>query len=124
PESGLAGGQQRVLARVPAKKVRRFGVVGVGIAREPDFVQQKRGGRVGGTVQRVGQAALFLARRGDQGAPLGFEQQSPTIARAQRDHERDRALRELGNQERLRSAGRLAPGAFFGFALGHGGRGL
>ncbi|SRR5579883_721031 len=68
PESGFPGGEERILAGVPAEKMGCAGVGGVVITGFPDFVEQERAGLIGAAMQVELQAALFLARGRDQGA--------------------------------------------------------
>ena len=96
PVGDVAGGEERVLAGVPAKEVGRVGVAGMGFAAGPDFVEQEGGGAFGGAVQVIGEAAVFLSSGTDKGAQFGFEEHLLAVARAQLDDERHSAFRELG----------------------------
>lgn len=70
-------------------------MLGVGIARGPDFVEEERAGRVSGTVQIVAKAAVFFTRRADERTELRFEERFLAFAGTQDDNERDGILWEL-----------------------------
>jgi len=96
PVGDFAGGQESVLAGVPAQKVRRVGVFGMSFAAGPDFVEQEGCWAFGGAMQVVNQAAVFFAREANQGAKFGFEEHFLAVAWAQLHDERYRFSRELG----------------------------
>ncbi len=74
PEGGLAGGEERVFAGVPAEKMRGAGVGGVVLPGSPDFVEQESAGLIGATMKIESQAALFLARWREESSEFGFEE--------------------------------------------------
>ena len=61
PEGCVAGGDQRVLAGIPAEEMRRVHVFGMRFAAGPHFVEQKCAGRIHGAVQIESEAAVFFA---------------------------------------------------------------
>ena len=65
-------------------------------AAGPDFVQEVGAGAIGGGVQVVLQAALFLTGRGHQSAEFGFEKQVLAFAGAEDNDERDCPFGKLG----------------------------
>lgn len=75
PEGRVARGEEGVLAGVPAKEVRGFGVQAMMFARGPDFVEQEGAGDVERAVQVVGEAAFFAACGADESAEFGFEEE-------------------------------------------------
>jgi hypothetical protein len=74
PKGGVARCEEGVLAGVPAKEVRSFGVKAMMLASGPDFVQQESTGDVERAVQVVGEAAFFAACGADESAEFGFEE--------------------------------------------------
>lgn len=70
------------------------GVLGVGFATSPDFVQQESAGLVNRTVQIIAYAAFFFARGTGQGAEFRLQQRFLAFAGAQDHDERDGILRE------------------------------
>jgi hypothetical protein len=68
PKGSFSGGEQRVLASVPAKKVRGAHVRGVVLAISPDFMEKKTSGLVDANMKIKSQAALFLSRGCDKRA--------------------------------------------------------
>ena len=68
PERGFLGGQEGVLARVPAKEMRCARMRRMVFAAFPDFVKKKCAGLICTAVQIVLEAAFFLACRANQGA--------------------------------------------------------
>jgi len=93
PEGGFAGGEERILAGVPAEEMRRARVRGVMFPGFPYLVEEKRAGLISTTMQVELQAAFFLARRSDQGAKLGFEEQVLAFLGAHDDHQGDGVFR-------------------------------
>lgn len=83
PVGDLAGGEEGVLAGVPAQKVRRVGVPRVSLAAGPHFMEQEGHGAVEGAVQVVGEAAVFFACGAYQGAQFGFEEHVLPVAWSQ-----------------------------------------
>jgi hypothetical protein len=73
PEGGLAGGEERVFAGVPAKEMRRAGVRNVMFAGFPDFVKEEGAGLIDAAVEIEAEATGFLAGRRKEGAEFGFE---------------------------------------------------
>src|SRR5579863_2598357 len=120
PEGGVARGEQRVFAGVPAKEVIGLGMRGMVLTRFPDFVKQVGRGPVGGTVEIVAQAAVFFACGTDEGAEFRFEKNVLPLAGAQDDQQRRGVLGQLagfaGTVAAL--AARTGPP---GFLLGHDG---
>ena len=121
PEGGFAGGEERVLAGVPAEKVRRAGVRGVVLAGFPDFVEEEGTRLIYAAVQVVLQAALLLAGRGDQGAQFGFKEQVLAFLGLHNDNQSNRVFRELGDGGALRAATGAALRRLARFRLGHDG---
>src|SRR5271165_560669 len=72
PEAGGAIRTERVFAGVPAQEMVGARVRGVCVARGPDFMQQEGSRTVGGAMQIVDKASIFLARRPYQGAQFRF----------------------------------------------------
>ena len=93
PERAFAGGQEGVLASVPAEEVRGAGMGGVVFAGRPNFVEQECPGVIGAAMQVVPQAAFLSTRGTNEGAELGFEEQVLPLLGAQRDDEREGTLR-------------------------------
>lgn len=81
PEGAVAGGDERILAGVPAKEMGRVGVLGVRFAAGPHFVEQKRAGSIHGAVQIESETAVFFARVSTQGAEFRFQYGFLTLAR-------------------------------------------
>jgi hypothetical protein len=117
PEGGVAPGEERVLAGVPAKEMRRLGVQAMVFAGGPDFVEQEGAGDFEGAVQVVGEAAVFAAGGGDERSKFGFEQRLLTFLGAEDDGQGYGVFGQLGGC----TSSRLAPrwGSFC-FALCHG----
>lgn len=86
PEVSVAGGEECVLAGVPAEEMGRVGVLGVGVAGLPNFVEQEGAGRVKGAVQVVAEAAFFFSSGTNQGAQFRFEDCFLAFARAQHNN--------------------------------------
>jgi len=100
--------------------MRRVGVARVSFAAGPDFVEQEGAGAVGGTVEVIGEAAVFFARGADEGAEFGFEEHFLAVAGTELHDERHGVFRELRG---FRGPGFAAAcWRFLCFALGHGGR--
>src|SRR5271170_6685386 len=53
PESGVARGEERILAGVPTQEMRRVGVLGMRFAACPNFMEQEGGGAFGGAVEVI-----------------------------------------------------------------------
>lgn len=70
------------------------GVLGVGFAASPDFVQQESAGLVNRTVQIIAKAAFFFARGTSQCSELRFQKCLLAFASSQDNDERDGVLRE------------------------------
>ena len=83
PEAGVARGQERVLAGVPAEEVRRVDVARMGFAAGPDFVEQETRWGFRRAMQVVGEAAVFFACGAYQSAEFGFEQHFLAVAWAE-----------------------------------------
>jgi hypothetical protein len=95
PESGFAGGQQRILAGVPAEKMRRFGVCSVVVASLPNFVKEIGTGLIGASMKIVLKAAFFFSRGSDECAEFRFEQQVLPFASAQENNQGNGAFGEF-----------------------------
>src|SRR6267142_368775 len=96
----------------------RAGVRGVVVAGFPYFVKEESARLVGAAVQIVLQAAFFLARRGNERAKLGFEEDVSPFLGAESDDQDDRIFREFRYCGAARTpAGRLLR-SFAGFPLG------
>lgn len=113
PESRVAGGEERIFAGVPAKKMWRAGVRGVMVAGFPDFVEEKSAGLFDAAMQIKTHATVFFARGSDEGAQLGFQKQVLSLFGAHDHHQGDRVLRKPDNGG---VAGTPAGGAFYGSA--------
>ena len=98
PERGVARGQQRIFAGVPAQKVRSAGVSGVVFAAGPDFVEEESARPVCAAMQVVLQAALLFSGGADQGAEFGFKQRFLAISGAKQDDEGNCAFRQFGDR--------------------------
>ncbi len=98
---GVAGGQEGIFARVPAKEVRGVSVLGMGFAGGPDFVEKKSGGAFGGAVQVVDDATVFFAGGANEGAEFGFEEHFLAVARAQLNDQGDGFFGKLGALSRF-----------------------
>jgi hypothetical protein len=119
PESGFAGGEERVLAGVPAEKMGGAGVGGMVLAGSPDFVEKESAGLIGATMKVESQAALFLARGRDESAEFGFEEDVLAFLGAKRDDERDRIFREFRDRGAVGARPGGPPGGFAGFLFRH-----
>ena len=121
PEGGFAGGEEGILAGVPAEEMGCAGVGGVVVAGFPNFVEEKIAGLLCAAMKIELQAAFFLAGRSEEGAEFGFEEEMLTFFGAHHDDESDGVFREFG---RGGGAGTAAGGAFRGtprFGFGHNG---
>ena len=119
PEGAVAGGDERVFAGVPAQKMRRVHMLGVGVSTDPYFVKQEASRHVDGTVKIEREAAFLFSGWADQGAKFRFEQGFLAFAGPQDDHACDRFFGQL-------SAGRCFSAPFrpcglpgLRFSLGH-----
>lgn len=122
PEGDLAVGEEGVFAGVPAEEVGSFGVGGVVRAGSPDFVEEKEARLIQRVMKIVLEAAFFLARRSDEGADFGFQQELLTLFGAEDYDEGDRIFGKFGGFKFVDGflAG-LARGGFFRFSFGHDG---
>jgi hypothetical protein len=92
----------------------------MGFAAGPDFMEQEGARAFRGSMQVVGQAAVFFACGAYQGAQFGFQEQFLAFPRAQLDDESHGVFRELSA---LGFAGFAGTSWFFlCFALRHSGR--
>jgi hypothetical protein len=120
PEGGVAGGEEGVLARVPAQEMGRACVGGVMFAAGPNFVQEEMPRLIGAAMEIVLEAAFFLAGGADEGAEFGFEQEILAFSGAQEHDESHRRLWQF-----LAFCGfEFAPswtaaGGLAGFSFGH-----
>lgn len=122
PEGCFTGGEERVLTGVPPEKMRRAGVRGMVFAGSPDFMEKKSAGLVDTTMEVESQAALFLARRRNQGAEFRFEKHVLAFLGAERDDKSDRVFGELCD-DRVPGAAPCRPsGGFAVFLFRHVGR--
>jgi hypothetical protein len=122
PEGSFAGGEEGILAGVPAEEMRGAGVGCVMVAGFPDFVEEEGAGLVDAAMQVESQAAIFLARGSDEGAKFGFKEKVLGFFGAHHDDEGDGVFRKLEDRGTARTAvGKALRGAA-GFALGHDGR--
>ena len=121
PEGGFAGGEERVLAGVPAQEMWRAGVGGVMVAGFPDFVEQECAGLVGTTMKVELQAALFLAGGRDEGAQFRFEEQVLAFLRAHDHDQGDRVLGEFRDRGAPGPAASRALCRSAGLGFGHDG---
>ena len=119
PESGIAGGQERVLACLPTEEVGGAGMRGVMFAAFPDFMEQIRAGLVCAAMQIVLQAAFFLARGSDEGAKFGFKEQVLAFLGAENDDEGESAFGKFGDLGAAGIASGARPGGFLRFSFGH-----
>jgi hypothetical protein len=92
PGGGVAGGEERVFASVPAEEVGSLVVGSVMIAGFPDFVQEIHARLIGSAVEIVLKAAFFFSRGMNESAELGFEEQVLAFACAQGNNDRNGAL--------------------------------
>jgi len=60
----------------------------VGLAAGPHFMEQEGAGAIGGSVQVIGQAAVFFACGANQSAQFGFEEHVLAVAWPQLHDER------------------------------------
>lgn len=95
PEGDVAGGEQRVFARVPAKKMRRAGVARMRVATRPNFMEQVRARTFRGAMQVVSDATVLFSGGAEESAELGFEQDFLAFARTHLHDERDGVFRKL-----------------------------
>jgi hypothetical protein len=85
PKGGVARSEERVFAGVPAQEMGGVGVLRVGFAGVPDFVEQQRAGRVNGPVQIIAEAAVFFSSGAHKRAKFGFEDGFLAFARTQQN---------------------------------------
>ena len=78
-----------------------MGVLGMGLARLPDFVEQECAGRVSGAIQIITKAAVFFSSWRYHTAQFRFEDRFLAFAGAQLNDQRDSIFGEL----------RVGPGA-------------
>ena len=121
PEGGFAGGKKSVLARIPAEEMGGTRVRGVVLAACPDFVEEICARVIGGAVQIVLQATLFLARGADESAEFGFEEHVLAFLGTERDDESDAAFGEFDDFGATGAAAGARRGALPCFSLGHDG---
>jgi hypothetical protein len=119
PKGGIARGEERILASVPAEEMRGARVGDVMFPTFPDLMEKKRAGLIGAAVQIVLQAAFFLARRGNEGAEFRFEEQVLAFLGTEKHDEGEGALREFGDLDAARFAGGTPLGGAFPFWFGH-----
>ncbi len=117
PEGGVAAGEERVFAGVPAQEMRGLGVQAMVFARGPDFVEQEGAGDFEGAVQVISEAAFFAAGGGDERAKFGFEQRLLAFLGAEDDGQGYGIFWELGGCTSSRLTPRCGP---FCFAHRHG----
>jgi hypothetical protein len=71
------------------------GVRGMALARSPNFMEKESAGLVDATMKIKSQAAFFLARRRDERAKLGFEEDVLPFLGAEGDDQGNRVFREF-----------------------------
>lgn len=81
PERSVAGCQERVLAGIPAQKMRRAGVAQMIFAAGPSFVKHECAMPVRRPVQVIRDAAIFFSCRAEERAQLRFQQHFLTVPR-------------------------------------------
>jgi hypothetical protein len=96
-------------------------VRGVMLAGFPDFVKKECAGLVGAAMQIELQAAFFLARRGEERAEFGFEEQVLAFFGAHDDDQGYGVFGELYDCSCTWPAASGTPGRAAGFRLGHDG---
>jgi hypothetical protein len=92
---------------------------GMVLAGSPDFVEKEGAGLVDATVKVKSQAALFLARWGDERAKFGFEEDVLAFLGAEGDDQGDCVFREFGDRCAARTPAGRPLRNFAGFPFGH-----